>query len=160
MNIYQPNFVYKNILEIDYNALYEKGIRLLLFDLDNTIAGYKINEVTSEIIDLFNKLKTKFKIILLSNSLKKRVEKFADALNIDYIALAFKPFGFNFKKAIGDKKKEECIMIGDQLFTDIKGGNKVGIYTILVNPLTDYDPIFSRLNRYREKKIKKKLGIV
>ena len=162
MNEYLPNIIENSIFDIDYEMLYKKNIRFLLYDLDNTITPSDQLLFDSKRKDLFDKIKKiGIKPIIFSNSPRKRVKKYAYKLNIDYVYLACKPMSFKFIKVMKkyNFKKNETAIIGDQLLTDIKGGNKVGITTILVKPLVDYDSIFTRCNRIREKKIKKELGI-
>ena len=68
MNLFYPSIYNKNILNINYEKLKEKGIKLLIFDLDNTIISYETNELDKEVIHLFKKLKKDFKIVVLSNT--------------------------------------------------------------------------------------------
>jgi hypothetical protein len=142
----------KNIYCIDYKYLKKKGIKCLLFDLDNTCVPFKVKEPSKELKNLFNKLtKLGFKVIIFSNSPKKRLEKFS-SLEVDYNAFSMKPFTFNFYKVLrkyGYVKDEVCI-IGDQLFTDIYGGNRVGIFTCLVEPITDVDMSITNISRFFE----------
>lgn len=162
MNKYLPDMCYKNIFEVDYKKLKEDQIKLLLFDLDNTIIPDNVKEIDDDIRELFKKIKKlNIKPMIFSNSIKpKKIKRICNDLDIDYIYFALKPLSFNFKKVIrkNNVKKEEVAIIGDQLLTDIKGGNKVGINTILVKPISEYDSIFTRLNRLKEKKIMKKLN--
>lgn len=159
---YIPKFSYDSILDIDYDKLYDMDIRFLMFDLDNTIAPRNEKTLKKETIELFSNISKKFKVIILSNSLKKRVKPLANILNVEYISASGKPFKYGFKKAL--KKyhftKEETALIGDQLITDVSGGNKFGITTILVKPISNYDGFFTRINRRIENKIKKKLGMM
>ena len=110
--------------------------------------------------DLIVILKQKgFKVIILSNSPKSKVNKYKQYFDVDGYANALKPLSKTFRKALNDYgyKKEETAIIGDQIVTDIFGGNTMGITTILVNPLGQKDIIFSKVNRYIESKIFKKL---
>ena len=160
MKKYVPNIYQKSIYLIDYTKLLTKGINTLLFDLDNTIISKNTKEMPSKTKDLFISLKQKgFKIIIFSNSPKKKVNKYKEYLNVDGIHMALKPFSKKFKKVINNYNLDpnKTAIIGDQLLTDILGGNKIGITTILVNPLTDKDSIFTVFNRFIEKRIIKKL---
>ena len=100
-----------------------------------------------------------FKIIIFSNSPKMRVKLFASSLEVDAIASAKKPHLKNFNKILSDYKLEEAevAIIGDQLNTDILGGNKIGITTILINPVSKKDPFWVKPGRIYERKIMKKL---
>lgn len=159
MEKYVPDIYQESIFKINYELLKNKGIKCLLFDLDNTIAPYNQKECTNEVKELFSKLKEEFSLFIFSNSPKKRVSKFASQLRINYVYNANKPSSTKFIKFLKDNKfiENEVAIIGDQIVTDIKGGNNVGIISILVNPISDYDPIWTKIGRLREKRIIKKL---
>lgn len=159
MENYIPDIYQKSIYTVDYSKLLSRGIKCLLFDLDNTIAPPYSLEMPSKAKDLFISLKQKgFKVIIFSNSLKKRVRVFKKFLNVDGVHMACKPFSFKFKKTINEQgfKEDEVAIIGDQLMTDVLGGNKIGITTVLVNPITDNEQFFSRIGRrFENRRIKK-----
>jgi HAD superfamily phosphatase (TIGR01668 family) len=165
MNNYIPNMYKKSISDIDYSSLKQKGINTLLFDLDNTIALIDEKQLPESVKKLFSKLKDDFKLIIVSNNFKNRIEAFCKPFDTDYISFAMKPLPFCFKK-ISKKyniKKESMCMKGDQLITDILGANRFGIYTVLVDPLGEKDLKITTFNRFIEnKKMKKltKLGIL
>ena len=162
MEKYRPDIYRKNIYQIHYEDLQKEGIKCLLFDLDNTIIPYNKKQVSNELKDLFHQLKElKFKLIVMSNSSKKRLLRIKEQVKVPIIYRAMKPVKMNFKRVMAQYKYEENQMaiIGDQLLTDIKGGNKVGITTILVDPLIAKDGLFTRINRHRERKIFEKMGI-
>lgn len=149
-----PNSYQESIYKINYKKLHQKKIKCLLFDLDNTCVGYKEKQPTQELANLFTRLKKDFTIIIFSNSPHKRLLPF-NTLGVYINPSSKKPFTKNFYKVMnkyGLKKEEVCI-IGDQLFTDIYGGNKVGIHTILVNPLTTTDLIFTKILRGMEQAV-------
>lgn len=161
MEKYVPDMYQENIYKVNYDKLKEIGIKCLLFDLDNTLVPYDKKEATLELKNLFDKLKNmEFRIVIFSNSPKKRLEPFKNYLEVDCLASAKKPLPASFRKVMMEYKynESEIAIIGDQFMTDIVGGNKVGITTILVNPLGEKDLIFTKINRYIEKKIMKKLG--
>jgi len=100
--------------------------------------------------------------ILMSNSPKKRVEPFRNKLEIDSCASACKPFKKSYKKIMNMYRvsPEEIASVGDQLLTDIKGANKMGITSILVNPISNNESIFTKINRLRENRIIKKYKVI
>lgn len=160
MEKYVPDVYQKSIYTINYDILYSRGIRCLLIDLDNTIAPITMKNPNKRIKQLFDELKNKgFKIIIFSNSPKGRIKNFKDELNVDYIARARKPFKHKYQKVLDIYKFQEpqIACIGDQLLTDIKGGNKMGLTTILVNPVGIKERFVTKLNRHFEKKILRKL---
>lgn len=161
MDQYIPDMYKKSIYDIDYKKLKKIGIKCLLFDLDNTIAQSKAEKPTKKIKILIESLKEEgFRIIILTNAFKKRVKPFSNELNVEFIHRAHKPSPKGYSKVLNKYKYKltEVTMIGDQLKTDILGGNRVGITTILVNPISKKEMIFTKINRFFENRIFKKLG--
>jgi len=147
-----PNIYKESIYTINYEKLLKEKVKCLLFDLDNTCVGYHEKNPNKELKSLFIRLTNMgFKVIIFSNATPKRLAPFS-ILNIILHPLSRKPFKKNYQKILNKyhyQKKEVCI-IGDQLFTDILGGNRVGIKTCLVDPLTKEDLIFTKIFRYFE----------
>lgn len=161
MEYYVPDIYKKSIHVIDYNKLKNNGIKCLLFDLDNTIVPYNEKVPPKKVIDLFKKLKDLgFKIIIFSNSGKRRLKKFKEVLEVDCCPRARKPSTKKYIKIMTELSfnESEIAIIGDQIMTDVLGGNRVGITTILTNPISKKDMIFTKFNRFREKRVIKKLS--
>ena len=163
MDILIPDMYQKSIYSINYEKLYDCGIRCLLFDLDNTCVPYVEKVPSKKLIDLFDYLKDYgFKVILFSNASKKRLEVFKNTLVVDCSYSSKKPSKRKFLKVLKmyNFDLSEVAIIGDQLFTDILGGNRVGIKTILVNPISKKDMpltyLFRILERGQLKKFKKR----
>ena len=161
MEKYIPDIYQKSIYTINYEKLIDRGIKCLLFDLDNTISPVSVKSPTKKVKDLFSDLKEMgFKVIIFSNSGKKRLEPFKEELKVEVQPNSKKPFKGSFLK-IMDKyelKDSEVAIIGDQFLTYILGCNKVVITTILVNPIGKKDFFITKFNRFREKMIMNKLG--
>lgn len=159
MENYVPDIYQKSIYTINYNKLKNNGIKCLLFDLDNTLVPYKTKKPTNKVIELFNSLKEQgFKVVLFSNSSRKRLQPFKDTLEVDCCARAWKPSSKKFISVINELgfNISEVAIIGDQILTDVLGGNRVGITTILTNPISKNDYFLTYFNRVRENhKIKK-----
>lgn len=159
MDNFVPDIYQKSIYHIDYEKLLDNGITCILFDLDNTCVPYKDKEPNSKLINLFEDLKDKgFKLIIFSNATKRRISPFKKVLNVDCLARAGKPRRRSFLKVLKlfNLKLSEVAIIGDQLFKDILGGNKVGITTVLVNPMSKDDMFFTKLVFRNLEKIKYK----
>lgn len=151
---YYPDIYAQSIYTINYNKLLERGIKCLLFDLDNTCIPYTEKEPTKELKNEFDKIKELgFRVIIFSNSPQKRLEPFKQYLNVDCCYKAGKPRKKKFLKVLKtyNYTLSEVAIIGDQLVTDIYGGNKVGITTILVNPISNIDMPFTKIHRFIEK---------
>lgn len=161
MDNFVPDMYQKSVFTINYNKLKSNGIKCLLFDLDNTLVPPSINEPTDKVKELFIELKDMgFKIIIVSNSGKKRLAPFKEQLHVDCSASSMKPSKKKFIKIMNllNYNISEIAMIGDQFMTDILGGNRVGIFTILVNPISKKDFYFTVPNRKLESFIVKKLS--
>lgn len=160
MNYFYPDIYSKSIYTINYDKLIDMGIKCLLFDLDNTCIPYTEKNPTKELKEHFDKLKDMgFKLIIFSNSPKNRLEPFKKKLNVDCCAKAGKPKKNKFIKIlkICNMNLSDVAIIGDQLVTDIYGGNKVGITTILVNPISNFDMKLTKIFRLIEKMEIKKM---
>lgn len=157
-NKFIPSEFHKTFFDIDFDKLYEQGIRLILTDLDNTLISYDETLPTKEIDDLFEKLtQIGFEIIIVSNNIQPRVDVFCQGLKIKGFANMRKPLIFKFKRIIKqtlrDYKKDEIIIIGDQLMTDIFAANRLKTKSILVNPLKKKtEKWYTKLNRSIEYK--------
>lgn len=158
MEKYVPDIYQKSIYTLDYSKLFSRGIKCLLFDLDNTIVPPRSNEMPEKAKDLFISLKQKgFKVIIFSNSPKMRVKPYKHFLDVDAVHNSCKPFTKKFKKVLAEYNLDinEVAIIGDQILTDIAGGNKIGITTILVNPISNKDHLFSISRKIENKKMNK-----
>lgn len=155
MDKYIPKMYKKNIFEINYDKLKDSNIKLLIFDLDNTILLIDNDTPSKKVSNFIKELKKKFKVCILSNNTnRKRINKVKNALDIECISFGLKPFSIGFKRAMRKMKcsKEETCIIGDQIMTDIIGGNRQHIYTVLVEPLGIKDLKVTSLNRLLEKR--------
>lgn len=160
MELFVPDAYQQNIYTISYDKLKERGIHCILFDLDNTLVPADQDKPTKETQQLFQELKKKgFQLILFSNSGPRRLGPFKELLEVDCCASAMKPLKRNYLKVLKKYglQKHEVAIVGDQLMTDVLGGNSVGITTILVNPISHKDIIFTKLNRRMERHIYKRL---
>ena len=168
MDNFVPDMYQKSIYYINYDKLLDDGIKCLLFDLDNTCVPYEVKEPNDKLVELFEDLKDMgFKLIIFSNATKKRIAPFKKKLNVDCLARAHKPSKKNFLKIIKlfNYDLSEVAIVGDQLYKDILGGNRTGIMTILVNPMSKKDMIitrliFRKLEEYRYKQMAKKNVLV
>ena len=155
-NLYPYEYV-ESVFSIDYNKLYKKGYKAIIFDIDNTLVPHG-KEATKEVEVLFKNLhNVGFKTLLLSNNCEERIKKFIKNIDTLYICDAEKPKIDNYIKAIEKLhiNKKEAIFIGDQIFTDIYGANKSGIDNILVKYIGYYTETKIGIKRNIEKIILK-----
>ena len=155
-----PDMYTKSIYTIDYKALKKKKIKCLIFDLNNTLAPLTSKVPNKKLIDLFEDLKDmKFKVYIVSNSTRKRVEPFKNNLCVDSAYLSMKPSLKKYKKiySINKFKDNEIACIGDELITDIWTANRMNFVSILVNPIGTKEYVSTKIGRYFENFIIEKL---
>lgn len=155
MRDFKPDIYQNSVFDINYDKLYQKGIRCIAFDLDNTLGLYSEPTCSKEVKALITKLKKKFTIVIVTNSGKRRISPYLEDLDVDGICWAIKP---SYKSLVTIKNKyhlakKEMIIIGDQLMTDILAGKKFKIMTALVEPLGKKDLPVTGLNRFIENRI-------
>lgn len=159
---YLPTQVCRNIFEIDFISLYARGKRIILSDLDNTIATYYEKTPSVDCLE-WNKTLRKmgFKIYLVSNNHSNRITEYTKNFIVDgYISDAHKPFKGKMERFLkkNNINKEEVIAIGDQLVTDISAFNKLQVETILVKTINQKkQKWYTKINRMREVNILKKI---
>ncbi len=161
MEKYVPDIYKKSIYSIDYDKLKERGIKCILFDLDNTVAPLSMKKPNRKTKNLFCDLKDKgFKIIIFSNNGKSRLKPFKDELEVDCAFRCRKPMRKKYDLILKEYKYavSEVAIVGDNIITDILGGNKVGITTILVNQISKKELIGARISRFLEKIVIRKLS--
>ena len=161
MDNFAPDIYEQSIFTIDYKNLKKIGIKCLLFDLDNTLVPIKVALPGVKEKELIEGLKEMgFKVIIMSNSGKKRLEPFKEGLNVDTAYSSLKPLKKKYKKImkIYNFKDTQIAAIGDQLITDIFGANRMGLTSILVNPISKEDFIGTKFNRFFERIIMHRLS--
>ena len=149
MALFKPTMYKKNIFDINYKKLKELGIKCLVFDLDNTLGLIDEKECPLEVKKLLKRLKKDFKIFISSNNVYERIVPYIEELEIEGEAFSLKPLPkglMRIRKKYG-YKKNEMVMIGDQIVTDVLSGNWYGVMTILVDPLGVKDLKITGLNR-------------
>jgi len=149
-----PDLHVNSIYDIDLKTLKSRGIRGIITDLDNTLIEWDRPLATPKLAAWLKKVQDEgFKLMVVSNNNSERVGAFCQPLGIPFIYKAKKPFHKAFKEAQSrmNLKSNEVVVIGDQLFTDVLGGNRLNLYTILVVPVAKTDGFFTRFNRRLER---------
>ncbi len=155
-----PDIYTKSIYTIDYKMLKKQKIKCLIFDLDNTIAPLTLKRPDKKLIDLFEELKDmNFKIYIVSNSIKKRVEPFKNILGVDSAYLSMKPLLRKYKKIfnINNYKDNQIAVIGDELINDVWCANRMNFVSIFVNPIGTKEYVSTKIGRFFENIIIEKL---
>lgn len=138
---------------IDFEEYYKNGYRSIIFDIDNTLVPHGA-PADDRAIALFKRLHSiGYKTMMISNNKEPRVKMFCDAVESPYIYKAGKPKPDNYIKAMDlmGTDTNNTLFVGDQIFTDVWGANKAGIYSILVKPIHPKEEIQIVLKRYLEK---------
>ncbi len=151
-----PDQHVKSIFEITPESLKDKGVKGIITDLDNTLVEWDRPQATPKLIEWFDDMRrNEILVTIVSNNNEKRVKSFSDPLQIPFIFQARKPMTRAFNRALKQMgiPKEETVVIGDQLLTDVLGGNRSGFHTILVVPVAQTDGFFTRFNRMIERRI-------
>lgn len=151
---FYPDIWLDSAYEINFEEMKRRGIHALIFDIDNTLVPHGA-PADDRAIALFRRLhELGFSMMLLSNNKEPRVKSFCDAVEgAAYIYKAGKPGRKGYEKAMErmDSDRKTTVFIGDQLFTDVWGAKRCGIYSILVKPIDKREEIQIVLKRYLEK---------
>ena len=150
----QPDRQVDSVRELTPAFLRKLGKDTILFDIDNTLVAHDIPAPTPEVLNFFKKFTEEgIKIALLSNNSKERVDKFCSDLDIICLFRAWKPLKKGFRQILRQlgSTPESTVVAGDQLFTDIWGGNRLGCYTVLVTPIKPAETRFVAIKRRFEK---------
>ncbi len=157
--IFLPDIFLDTVYDIDFEDLKKRDIKALIFDIDNTLVTYQMAVADEKVTTWIQKVKEQgIDIFIVSNNDRERVKVFSEDLGLPYYGKALKPLSFYLKKAckkMGVKPKNVGL-VGDQLFTDIWGGNLLGMTTILVTPISEVEDSFVKFKRRFEKMILKK----
>jgi uncharacterized protein len=140
----------RSVYDIDLDKLKERGIRLILSDLDNTLAPWRGDGIPERLADWYKRVVERgFTLCIVSNGAEDRVQRFAGSLGIAAYGGAKKPKPEIFLRAMNqfDATAAQTAMVGDQLLTDIRGGNRCGLHTILVLPIHPREWWGTKINR-------------
>ncbi|MED4016452.1 MULTISPECIES: YqeG family HAD IIIA-type phosphatase [Sutcliffiella] len=146
----------KTVYDIKPTHLKDKGIKAIITDLDNTLVEWDRPLATPELMIWLQSMKDAgIDVTIVSNNNMKRVQAFCEPLGIPFIHEARKPMRRAFRRALNNMnvKPKEAVVIGDQLMTDVLGGNRQGLHTILVVPVAQTDGFFTKFNRMMERRI-------
>lgn len=149
-----PDQHVKSIFQIQAGELKKRGIKGVITDLDNTLVSWDQPNATPELLKWFDDMQQAgILVTIVSNNNERRVKAFSDPLELPFIYKARKPMIRSFQRAIRDMnlQRDDIVVIGDQIFTDVLGGNRLGVHTILVVPVAQTDGLLTRINRRMER---------
>ncbi len=151
-----PDLYIRSIYDLPLQELKEMGIRGLVFDIDNTIAPFDVADPDERLIAYFEKLREMgFRLCILSNNNKMRVQRFNRPLHALAIHKSGKPSPRKLKKALARLSlvPAEAAIVGDQVFTDMWCGHRGGLYCIMTAPVCDRDQLITKIKRGAEKRV-------
>ncbi|MGM9914220.1 MAG: YqeG family HAD IIIA-type phosphatase [Lactobacillus crispatus] len=160
--LFRPKYTIDTIYNLDPRKLNKMGIKAVFSDLDNTLLAWNKFETAKEMDNFNQKLaKAGITLVVISNNNAQRVGKVLDPYHIEFVAKSRKPlpFAITKKREAMHWKKDQVMMVGDQLITDMQAGNLAGVETVLVKPLVETDKWNTRINRFFEKIIFFFLGL-
>lgn len=159
MGILKPSVLRRRVTDISPALLRKLGVRAVLLDVDNTIAPYSVHEPIPGARDWVRQLMDEgFQVVVVSNNYKKRVSAFAAKLGLDFISFALKPLPSGYLRArrmLGVRCRD-CVIVGDQIFTDVVGANLCGMRSVLLSPIEPEEGLSFRVRRRLEKGLRAK----
>ncbi len=157
--IFLPDFIFNTYRDLTPQFLLERNINTLVLDIDNTLVPYEVATPTDELYKWFASLdENGINIAFVSNNGRERVELFNEKLSYVAFYKSKKPLLKAIKRALkilGTNAQSTALM-GDQIFTDMLAGNRMGFTTVLLPPIKDKTDAFTRFKRVLEKPIVKK----
>ncbi|MCL2579825.1 MAG: YqeG family HAD IIIA-type phosphatase [Oscillospiraceae bacterium] len=159
MSLLYPTIYLKSIAAVTPDLLSRWGVRGLILDVDNTLTTHNNPDPAPEVEGWLELMRENhIEMIILSNNHPGRVRPFAQALGMGFTANAGKPRLVGFKRAAAELglPKEQIAVVGDQIFTDILGGNRWGARTILIKPIEPENDLFFRVKRRLERIVMRK----
>ena len=163
-HLLQPDLILgQSVLGITPELLVQKGLKGLILDVDETIVPVGRKQLDPDVQSWAKEIQTTVPLSLVSNNVGyERIKKIAAGMNVPFVASAGKPSRRKLRKAAVemDLPFEQIAMVGDRLFTDVLAGNRLGLFTVLVQPMLEpnsRDP--KNLLRNAEFWISRQLGV-
>lgn len=160
--LFAPDYYIQSFENLAIERLQKQGVKVLVCDIDNTLVAHDEPYPSEQVIIFLNKVKQYgIQVVLVSNNVKERVERFAQTLDVRVYPFARKPLKGTYLRMMRDTgcKAHEIAVLGDQLLTDMLGANRVGFYTILTHPVAQKDLACTKINRIFENVVFKILEV-
>ncbi len=157
---FKPTWQVKRIYSLTPEELKRAGIKAVLTDLDNTLIAWDNPEGTVELKRWIAEMEAaEIPVVVVSNNSHARVKRALSHIELPFVSRSLKPFGYGIRRALKklNLNTDQVVMVGDQLITDILAANITGTRSILVKPLLDSDAWNTKINRFFEFFIKKRL---
>ena len=157
---FYPDTQMNTVYELTPEWLLSRGVKALICDLDDTLAPYFDTTPTEKLAEWVETMRSAgIKLCILTNGKRYRVLPFCEKLGIECVPMAAKPLPFGYLRALRrlGVKRRETVAVGDQIFTDIVGGNCAGIHTVLVEPIAYKTSKMEKKKRRYEKQFRRVL---
>ena len=154
MAIFRPTGTLHCLTDLSVDLVKAYGIRAMVLDVDNTMAAHGSPVPFDGVLDWIGEMtQAGICLIVVSNNYKKRVAPFANMVGLPFVSYACKPLplGYLRAKKLAGVRVGECLVVGDQIFTDIIGANLCGMKSVLLDPLTPDPTAAIRFKRSLEK---------
>ncbi|MFC4452297.1 YqeG family HAD IIIA-type phosphatase [Deinococcus sonorensis] len=161
MSLLRPRVILPDVYSITPEFMEQHGLKGLLLDLDNTLIPYGSYEERHEVMTWAADLRRGgYRLYLLSNATRERAAFWLERLGFEGVGMAAKPFPGHYRRGLQvmDLPARQVAMVGDQLFTDVLGGNLNGMFTIMVRPISDNALPHTRVTRRLERIVLKRYG--
>ncbi|NLW59349.1 MAG: YqeG family HAD IIIA-type phosphatase [Firmicutes bacterium] len=155
-----PALHLQKLADLTPDVLQARGLKGVMLDLDNTLVEWGQVQIAPETAAWVQEMKNAgLKLCIISNALEDRVKIVGEKLGIPWVARAVKPRKSSFKKALAllGTAPGETATVGDQIFTDVWGGNRMALFTIWTRPLSQRELFFTKMVRRLEKLVVKQL---
>jgi hypothetical protein len=155
----RPDAHFASLVEVDAGRLWERGLRGIVLDLDNTCCAYHQPELAAGVAEWVRGAHgLGFRIVMLSNNFSERVAAVGVQLGVPTVPNALKPLPFGFLRALRmlGTPRGNTVVIGDQVFTDMLGGKLLGLRTVLTEPIVAHDFPLTRVLRFMERLVYKR----
>ncbi len=149
-----------SIYEIDVDFFVKSNVKVLIADLDNTLDSYRLYHPGQRAYDLKEALnKVGIKLVIISNNKGKRVGSYAHDLDVPYVWSARKPFAGKINRFIKDNNlnRDEVMLVGDQLMTDVGAANRAKIRVVLTEKIVKEDQWTTHINRIFDRPLRKRM---
>ncbi len=160
MGLLTPTLCADKLTDVTADMLRNLGVSALLLDIDNTLASHISHEPAGGVESWIKEMEAEgFRLIIVSNNYAKRVEPFAQKISLPFVSRAYKPLPMGYVKAARELEtpRRSCVIIGDQIYTDIIGANLCGMKSILLKPIDIEDGLSFKIRRRLERGIRAKL---
>ena len=151
-----PNEWRRNVFEVDYDHMISNGIKLFVFDMDNTLAKWRASELDKAVLELLNYISDRAYVAVVSNGNSPSLNWLARNSKVSILRHSHKPLTGKLMRLMKkyNVSKSEVVVVGDQLFTDILMSNLAGVYSVKVEPISREEILFTKLLRILERIVK------